>query len=122
MSEYAIPKVEEDVSVLDKLWNSFLQNIVVLTEKQRTTDWFLMRMFRFTSTTLHVIINVNECSKYLHKYDVKLAHKEFLSSLQLSPNKRVTVGNSLILNDEDDGDFCSGSDPPHHIALDKKLE
>ena len=111
VSQHVAVEVGSSDNSVNDVWNEFLQQVIVLTEKQRTTDWFLMRMFRFTSTTLHVVLNVNEAI-YLHERDMKVCHQEYLSSLQLTPNKKVTLNNSLYLNDEDVGDLRSGLDPP----------
>ena len=53
---------------------------------------------------------------------MKVCHQEYFSSLQLTPNKKVTLNNSLYLNNEDVGDLRSGLDPPHHTILDEMMD
>ena len=88
VSPHATVQVGSSNNVISGIWNQFLAQVIVLTEKQRTTDWFLMRMFRFTSTTLHVVLNVNEAI-YLHERNIKVCHQEYLSSLQLTQTRKL---------------------------------
>ena len=45
---------------INKAWEKFFSTIYQMTKMQRTQDWFLSRMFRFTSTTFHSIINIRK--------------------------------------------------------------
>ena len=51
-------RLADDVRVKQG-WSAFLSSVFQLTQRQRTTDWFLAHMFYFTSTTFHVVINVS---------------------------------------------------------------
>ena len=92
-------KIEEN-----NAWEIFLDEILVMTQKQRTVDWFLMRMFRFTSTTLHVILNVRKAI-YLDELPIQLIHTACKNIAMITPSKDINLDNSLTESDADVGDL-----------------
>ena len=85
-------------------WENFIKNCIVMTSKQRTVDWFLMRMFRFTSTTLHVILNVRNAI-YLNEHCIQLLHTSCKNIVMITALKDITLDNSLTEPDVDVGDL-----------------
>ena len=75
-----------------------------MTSTQRTDDWFLMRMFWFTSTTLHVILNVHNAI-YLNELPIQLLHTACKNMVIITPMNDITLANSLTESDADVGDL-----------------
>ena len=63
-----------------------------------------MRMFRFTSTTMHVISNVRNIT-YLHNSEIEIVHAAHKNIMMITPNKNVTLNNYLTESDIDVGDI-----------------
>ena len=61
-------------------------------------------MFRFTSTTLHVILNVRKAI-YLHKLPIQLIHATCKNIAMITPLTDITFDNSLTESDIDVGDL-----------------
>ena len=49
---------DSDEDCVKLSWNKFRGSIYSMPRKQRTQDWFLLCLFRFTSTSFHACINV----------------------------------------------------------------
>jgi hypothetical protein len=71
-----------------------------MTRKQRTTDWFLGRMFRFSSTTFHVPINLVK-AVYIDEQHMKECHQLCKDIVQLDPRNSITINNTMSLEDDD---------------------
>eukprot|EP00984_Skeletonema_dohrnii_P032459 scaffold26691_cov108-Skeletonema_dohrnii-CCMP3373.AAC.1 len=81
-------------------YQEFHAGIISLTMLQRTVDWFLARCFTFTSTTLHVAINVL-AAVYISTSLLRDLHSRVIKILRLNPKKVVTADNADELDDED---------------------
>ena len=81
-------------------WKVFLSSVIVLTLLQRTADWFLARYFRFTSTDLHVVVNVN-AAVYLNTTPLRELHNRIIGILRLKLRKTITIQNPAESEDED---------------------
>ena len=68
--------------------------------EQRTVDWFMPRIGRFTSTTLHTVINVCD-SIYFDDPYMKLLHVCCKNTVMISPMKDVTLANYESCVDKD---------------------
>ena len=63
-------------------------------------DWFLVRMFCFTSTTFHAVINVST-SVYFNTVQLRNLFEYRKEVVQIYPQNHVTVDNALALEDLD---------------------
>ena len=73
-------------------WDLFYCSVTQVTAKQRTTDWFLARMFSFTSTSLYKVISENATRSYITEDIVS----DFLATQQvMSLNVQDESANSL---------------------------
>ena len=85
---------------VEQAWAVFSSKVIFLTLSQRTSDWFLARYFRFTSTTLHVAVNV-KAAVYVNTNELRALHARIIGILRLKPRKTITVLNAADLEDED---------------------
>ena len=73
-------------------WDLFYCSVTQVIAKQRTTDWFLARMFSFTSTSLYKVISENATRSYITEDIVS----DFLATQQvMSLNVQDESANSL---------------------------
>ena len=75
-------------------WKKLFGGIYEMTRKQRTQDWFLCRMFRFTSTTFHCVINIRS-SIFIDDIPFQILHVRCKNIVQLSPSCDITLNNAL---------------------------
>ena len=66
----------------------------------KTTYWLLARIFCFTSTTFHVVINVST-AVYFNTMQLRNLFEYCKEVVQISPQNHVTVDNALALEDLD---------------------
>ena len=92
-------RLAEDIRVKQG-WSAFLSGVFQFTQRQQTTDWFLARMFCFTSTTFHVVINVST-AVYFNTMQLRNLFEYCKEVVQISPQNHVTVDNALALEDLD---------------------
>ena len=85
---------------IDYAWEVFLAGVILLTLEQRTPDWFLARLFCFTSTTLHVLLNV-KYAVYLRTARLRELHEECVKICRLHPRTSVTAENAATVEDTD---------------------
>ena len=85
---------------VDHAWKVFMSRVTALTLFQRTADWFLARYFRFTSTTLHVVLNV-KAAVYINTDHLRSLHLRTHDIICLNPRKTITVQNTSNLDGED---------------------
>ena len=100
----------------DHAWNAFLLLVTLLTLSQRTAEWFMQRYFRFTSTTLHVSLNV-KVVVYLNTTFIQEVHTCILNILRLKPRKTIMVQSTADLEDEDLPTQCT-----HHVQIEGQGE
>ena len=81
-------------------WHTFLSKLWLITEKQHTADWFLGRLFCFTSTTFHVTINCLT-APYFMGNDEKHRHEECKNIIKISPIKAITIENAATDDDDE---------------------
>ena len=74
--------------------------VYILTCKQHSTDWFLARLFRFSSTTFYVFVNVID-AVYFDDPELKELHQKCKDIVKLTPRNRITVDNAMTLEDDD---------------------
>ncbi|KAL7531815.1 hypothetical protein ACHAWF_003920, partial [Thalassiosira exigua] len=100
----AAPNPLEDDPTLNDLvdyaWKLFHASVIAITITQRTYDWFLGRQWMFTSTTLHVAVNV-KAAVYLNTSRLRELHSRVLKIIRLSPRKTIFAANADDLEDED---------------------
>ena len=97
------PPLPDSASVREQVahsWKVCLSSVIVLTLLQRTADWFLARYFRFTSTDLHVVVNVN-AAVYLNTTPLRELHNRIIGILRLKLRKTITIQNPAESEDED---------------------
>eukprot|EP00986_Skeletonema_menzelii_P000633 scaffold176_cov69-Skeletonema_menzelii.AAC.1 len=81
-------------------WQVFLSSLYIISLLQRTVDWFLGRLFCFTSTTFHAAINVI-AADYYNTPELQQLHRDILQIVQLTPTRTVTFENAADLEEED---------------------
>ena len=81
-------------------WQEFHSSLFAISSSQRTVDWFLGRLYRFTSTTFHTAINVN-AADYFNTPELKQLHQDILEIVQLNPRQTITFENAADLEEED---------------------
>ena len=72
-----------------------------MTRTQNTVDWFLQRIGRFTSTSLHSVINVRN-SLYFHNTNIKIIHSQCKNSMVPTPHTDITFDDNSESNNIDD--------------------
>ncbi len=77
-----------------------MSRVTALTLFQCTADWFLACYFRFTSTTLHVVLNM-KAAVYINTDHLRSLHSQTHDILCLNPRKTITVQNASDLDNED---------------------
>jgi len=77
-----------------------ISNVTVVTMKQRTSDWFVGRQWRMTSTSKHSPINVKG-AVYLNTTKLRSLHSRELRIMQLHPRNTITTVNTVDLEDKD---------------------
>ena len=78
---------------VEYLWGVFFANINILTLDQRTVNWFLARMFCFSSTAFHILINA-KAAVYLNTSELRSLHSSILQILRLHPITAITLQNA----------------------------
>ena len=91
----------DEKAKIDHAWASMLSKVWQVTELQRTGDWFLARLFSFSSTTLHIAVNSLE-AVYFTVFGKNNMHTACKDIMQLSPTGKITVQNAST---EVDGDL-----------------
>ena len=86
--------------IIRNSWSSFLSNVYEMTERQRSTDWFLSCMFCFTSTTLYIAINVSE-AVYYNSTELRELHEKCKEIVKINPQNKITCGNAVSIEDPD---------------------
>ncbi|KAL7459526.1 hypothetical protein ACHAWC_011246 [Mediolabrus comicus] len=97
------PPLQEDATidqVIAHAWKTFHASVYVISSSQRTADWFLGRLFRFTSTTFHIAVNV-AAAEWYNTRELQELHLEILRIVQLRPQCTVTYDNVLDVVEED---------------------
>jgi len=79
--------------------HTVLSALILITLAQNTPDWFIGRLFRFSSTSFHAVLSVKEAA-YLNSSEIRDLHAECLQIVQLSPKSRVTVENAAYDKEE----------------------
>ena len=77
-----------------------------MTQKLHSVNWFLVKIYRFTSTILYIILNVLK-SLYLYTTDVRVLHKVSKSILQIHSHTIISLDNSSTTSDDHVGDLES---------------
>ena len=85
---------------IEHAWEKFLADVIVLTLLQRTVDWFLARLYCFSSTSFHASVNV-KAAAYINTESMRTLHARCLQILRLHPRNTITVQNAVYLEDED---------------------
>eukprot|EP00984_Skeletonema_dohrnii_P028253 scaffold18176_cov75-Skeletonema_dohrnii-CCMP3373.AAC.1 len=95
--------IQENATINEQIshaWNVFYSSLYIITLLQRTVDWFLGRLFCFSSTTFHAAINV-AAAEYFNTRELQELHREVLEIVQLRPTRTVTFENAADLEEED---------------------
>ena len=84
--------IEEEIS---HAWKVFDSSIHVISLTQKTVEWYLGRLFCFSSTTFHAAINV-AAAEYFNTRDLQDLHRNILDIVQLKPTGTVTFENAAL--------------------------
>ena len=84
----------------NRAWVKNFSTVYQMTKLQRTQDWFLCRMFRFTSTTFHSIINIRKCV-FIDTVPFQVLHTQCKNIVQLYPTVDITTENASVYEDND---------------------
>lgn len=98
-------------------FNTMLSTVWQVTRKQGSQDWFLARLFCFSSTSLHAAINCKS-SVYFNSNVARQLHRDCLKIAQLKPRKCITILNAT---DDDDVDELLGRAPRKSTGGNKAL-
>ena len=81
-------------------WSTLMGSIYKMTQKQQTQDWFLSRMFCFTSTTFHCIVNMRS-ALFIDDVAFQILHVKCKIIAQLYPTTDITLKNAATYEDAD---------------------
>ena len=79
-----------------------------------------MKMFQFTSKTLHVILNVRN-AVYIREQQIQILHATCKNIVKINPRNDITLVNSSTIPDIDVGDLRIRLEKSDNL-VDKKLE
>ena len=74
---------------VSEAWKIFRCGIYQMTKIQRTSDWFLQRIGRFTSTSRPSIINMQNIV-YFHNTNIKLIRSQCKNMMVITPYTDIT--------------------------------
>ena len=95
--------IQENANINEQIshaWKVFHSSVYIITLAQRTVEWFLGRLFRFSSTTFHAAINV-AAAEYYNTRELQELHSDVLHIVKLKPTRTVTFANAADLEEED---------------------
>jgi hypothetical protein len=88
----ALTATADDKAKTKHAFSTLLSTVWQVTREQHSADWFLARLFCFTSTSLHAAINCKS-AVYFNTEEARNLHRDCLSIAQLKPRKSITVEN-----------------------------
>jgi len=87
-------------AVIECAFTGLLSTVWQMTLAQRTADWFLTRLFCFSSTTFHVALNCAS-AVYFRSPEERALHDDCKAIVGLRPTKHITIANAATLEDGD---------------------
>ncbi len=84
---------------IDHAWATLKSSIYIFARGQRTDDWRLGRLGRWTSTSLHCTINVTN-APYFSTDELRNLHAQAINTLQLHPRNEITFANAMVTEDK----------------------